>query len=79
MLDLNAVTGLFEQEALSLLKQDGYNKLPSIETRNFLAIAWNSIQAPIFLLLIGSGVIFPKDKWRCGVLPLVFWVFSLRI
>jgi hypothetical protein len=38
LFDLNSVTGLSEQEAIAILKQDGYNELPSAEARNFLAI-----------------------------------------
>jgi P-type Ca2+ transporter type 2C len=56
--DLNTVTGLSEQEAIALLKQDGYNELPSAEARNFLAIAWDTIKDPIFLLLVGGGIVY---------------------
>jgi len=56
--DLNTVTGLSEQEAIALLKQDGYNELPSAQARNFLAIAWDIIKDPIFLLLVGGGIIY---------------------
>lgn len=75
--DLNTVTGLSEQEAIALLKQDGYNELPSAEARNFLAIAWHSIQDPIFLLLIGGGIVY----WILGdlqeALILLGFVFFL--
>lgn len=75
--DLNAVTGLSEQVAIALIKQDGYNELPSTEARNFLAIAWNSIQDPIFLLLIGGGIVY----WILGdlqeALILLGFVFFL--
>ncbi len=56
--DLNTVTGLSEQEAIALLKKDGYNELPSAEARNFLAIAWDTIKDPIFLLLVGGGIVY---------------------
>jgi P-type Ca2+ transporter type 2C len=56
--DLNTVNGLSEQNAIALLKQDGYNELPSTEARNFLAIAWETVQDPIFLLLVGGGIVY---------------------
>ncbi len=58
VVNLNTVTGLSEQEAIALLKQDGYNELPSAQARNFLAIAWDIIKDPIFLLLVGGGIIY---------------------
>jgi len=51
-------TGLSEQEVANRLKQDGYNELPSTQQRNFLAIAWEIVREPIFLLLISCGMIY---------------------
>jgi P-type Ca2+ transporter type 2C len=56
--DPNTAIGLSEQNAIAQLKDDGYNELPSAESRNLLSIAWNSIQDPIFLLLVGGGIIY---------------------
>lgn len=50
--------GLSGQEARDRLKRDGYNELPSTQHRNFLMIAVEIIQEPIFLLLIACGVIY---------------------
>lgn len=50
--------GLSGQEAIDRLKQDGYNELPSTQHRNFLTIALEIIQEPIFLLLLACGVIY---------------------
>ncbi len=63
---LNAATGLSEQDAnglssaiaLTRLKQEGYNELPSAQSRSLWAIAWGMIQDPIFLLLVGGGIIY---------------------
>ena len=63
---LNTVTGLSEKDANGLpsataiarLKHDGYNELPSTQSRSLLAIAWGTVQDPIFLLLVGGGVIY---------------------
>jgi P-type Ca2+ transporter type 2C len=64
--NLNATADLSEQDANGLpsataivtLKRDGYNELPSAQSRSLLVIAWDSIQDPIFLLLVGGGVIY---------------------
>jgi P-type Ca2+ transporter type 2C len=50
--------GLSFATAAARLKHDGYNELPSAQSRSLLAIAWDSIQDPIFLLLVGGGVIY---------------------
>jgi P-type Ca2+ transporter type 2C len=85
---LHPVAGLSEQDANGLLsataiarlKQDGYNELPSAQSRSLLTIAWDSIQDPIFLLLVGGGVIY----WILGDLQealilLGFVVFIMSI
>jgi P-type Ca2+ transporter type 2C len=49
----NPMAGLSEEEtnglpsatAIANLKRDGYNELPSAQSRSLLAIAWDSIQA----------------------------------
>jgi P-type Ca2+ transporter type 2C len=84
----NPVAGLSEQEANGLssataianLERDGYNELPSAQSRSLWAIAWDSIQDPIFLLLVGGGVIY----WVLGDLQealilLGFVVFIMGI
>jgi P-type Ca2+ transporter type 2C len=59
---LNTVAGLSEQDAIAKLEHDGYNELPSARSRSLWSIAWNSVQDPIFLLLVGGGVIY----WLLG-------------
>lgn len=56
--EANPEAGLSEQEAIARLKQDGYNELPSSGSRNLWAIAWDIVQDPIFLLLVGGGIIY---------------------
>ena len=56
--DLNPVAGLSERDAIANLARDGYNELPSTQARSLLSIAWDSIQDPIFLLLVGGGIIY---------------------
>ncbi len=62
--DRNTMTGLSEQEAIARLKGNGYDELPLAQARNFLAIAWETVLDPIFLLLIGGGVVY----WILGSL-----------
>ncbi len=75
--DPNTAIGLSEQNAIARLKDDGYNELPSAQSRNLLSIAWNSIQDPIFLLLVGGGIIY----WILGdlqeALILIGFVFFI--
>jgi P-type Ca2+ transporter type 2C len=54
----NPVTGLSEPDAIARLDRDGYNELPSTQSRGILSIAWDSIKDPIFLLLVGGGIIY---------------------
>ena len=55
---LNTEAGLSTQAAIAQLKQDGHNELPSAKSRSLLAIAWGTVQDPIFLLLLVGGVIY---------------------
>jgi P-type Ca2+ transporter type 2C len=62
----NTVTGLFPQAAdglsstaaIAQLEQDGYNEIPAAQSRSLLKIAWDTVQDPIFLLLLGGGLIY---------------------
>ncbi|MDZ8051163.1 MAG: cation-translocating P-type ATPase [Aulosira sp. ZfuVER01] len=56
--DLKTLTGLSASEVADRLKQEGYNELPSTVHRTIWAIAWEIVQEPIFLLLVGCGVIY---------------------
>jgi P-type Ca2+ transporter type 2C len=63
---LNSITGASAQNpnglssatAIERLKHDGYNEIPSARSRSLLAIAWSTVQDPIFLLLLGGGIIY---------------------
>jgi P-type Ca2+ transporter type 2C len=54
----DSMSGLSDRDAISKLDRDGYNELPSTQSRGILSIAWDSIQDPIFLLLVGGGIIY---------------------
>ncbi|MCC3520027.1 cation-translocating P-type ATPase [Microcoleus sp. PH2017_18_LLB_O_A] len=80
--DPNTAIGLSELNAIARLKDDGYNELPSAESRNLLSIAWNTIQDPIFLLLVGGGIIY----WILGdlqealiLLGFVFFITGISL
>jgi P-type Ca2+ transporter type 2C len=51
-------TGLTESEVRSQQQQEGYNELSSGKSRSLLAIAGDTIRDPIFLLLLGGGIIY---------------------
>ncbi len=74
--------GLSSGAATQLLNQDGYNELPSAQSRSLFAIAWGTIQDPIFLLLVGGGVIY----WFLGdlqeaiiLLGFVFFLMGISL
>jgi P-type Ca2+ transporter type 2C len=75
--DPNILTGLSEQDAIVRLKHDGYNELPSVQSQSLWLIAWSMVQDPIFLLLVGGGIIY----WILGdlqeALILLGFVFFL--
>jgi Ca2+-transporting ATPase len=57
-LDAGNIQGLSESEAAERLKDEGYNELPSTKHRSFFAIAFEVVREPMFLLLIGGGIIY---------------------
>jgi P-type Ca2+ transporter type 2C len=56
--DLDRMTGLTESEVLRRQAQEGYNELPSSHRRNLWVLVWETVQDPIFLLLVGGGIIY---------------------
>jgi P-type Ca2+ transporter type 2C len=50
--------GLTESQVLTRQQQEGHNELSSGKSRSLLAIAADTIRDPIFLLLLGGGVIY---------------------
>jgi len=57
-IELESITELSASEAAERLKQEGYNELPFIQHRQIWGIAIEIFQEPIFLLLLGCGVIY---------------------
>jgi P-type Ca2+ transporter type 2C len=72
--------GLTEADVLTQQKQAGFNELPSAQSRSLLLLAWDAVRDPIFLLLVGGGIIY----WILGDLQealilLGFVVFIMGI
>ncbi|MBI2988665.1 MAG: cation-translocating P-type ATPase [Deltaproteobacteria bacterium] len=57
-LDISHVSGLTEQEAAERLTEEGYNELPSTKRRSIFAIALELARQPMFLLLVGGGIVY---------------------
>ncbi|MGZ6056294.1 MAG: cation-translocating P-type ATPase [Isosphaeraceae bacterium] len=53
-----AVDGLSEREAAERLVREGPNELPSSKPRSPFAIAFEVVREPMFLLLVGCGVVY---------------------
>src|SRR5579872_4551957 len=51
-------TGLSEAEASRRLRQEGYNEMPSSKRRSILAIVWDVVREPMFLLLLACGTVY---------------------
>ncbi len=56
--EIGAVTGLTSEVAKLRLKQEGYNELPKTDQRGFLRILVEVLRQPMFILLIGGGVVY---------------------
>ena len=56
--DVSVIPGLGEREAAERLKSEGYNELPSSKKRSILAIAYDVMREPMFLLLVACGAIY---------------------
>ncbi|NTV53162.1 MAG: cation-translocating P-type ATPase [Candidatus Firestonebacteria bacterium] len=50
--------GLSPDEAAARLKTDGFNELPSSRKRTLLAIAFEVVREPMFLLLVAGGLLY---------------------
>ncbi|MFA5322953.1 MAG: cation-translocating P-type ATPase [Smithella sp.] len=76
------IKGLSRAEVLKKLKIEGYNELPSSKRRNILAIAFEVVKEPMFLLLVACGSIYlflgePRDALL--LLGFVFIMMGITI
>ena len=56
--DPENITGLSEEEAAGILKNEGYNELPSQKKQSLFSILLNVLKEPMLLLLLGAGLIY---------------------
>ena len=75
--DVSRISGLSEAEAAQRLKKAGYNELPSTRKRSAFAIAFGVVREPMFLLLIGAGVIYLIIGSLPEALTLLLFVFVI--
>ena len=50
--------GLTEAEAVSRIRSEGFNELPTAKARNLLRTAWDVLREPMILLLLSAAVIY---------------------
>jgi P-type Ca2+ transporter type 2C len=80
--DHDRMTGLTESEILRRQEQEGYNELSSSHRHNLWVLAWETVRDPIFLLLVGGGIIY----WVLGdlqealiLLGFVFFIMGISL
>jgi Ca2+-transporting ATPase len=56
--DLSRISGLSEEEAGRRIQAEGHNELPASKPRSVWRIAFEVAREPMFLLLIGCGMIY---------------------
>ena len=54
----DTIKGISSAEADEILKSEGFNELPSSKKRSILAIAGEVVREPMFLLLMGCGILY---------------------
>jgi Ca2+-transporting ATPase len=57
-LDPENITGLSEEEVSEILKNEGYNELPSQKKQSLFSILLDVLKEPMLLLLLGAGLIY---------------------
>jgi Ca2+-transporting ATPase len=71
------VEGLSSERAIQKLKDEGYNELPSAQSKNIWQIVLEVIQEPMFILLISCGALYLLlGDYVEGVI-LLCWVFLI--
>ncbi len=55
---MDHLQGLSEAEAAARLAAEGPNEIPSSRKRSLLAIAWDVVREPMFLLLVACGLLY---------------------
>jgi P-type Ca2+ transporter type 2C len=50
--------GLSDKDVRARLQRDGPNELPSAKPRSILVVGWEVVRQPMFLLLVGCGLVY---------------------
>ena len=80
--DINQIRGLSESQSAQRLAEDGPNELPGSRRRGTLAIAFEVVREPMFLLLVACGVVYlllGEPKEALMLLGFVFVVMGITI
>jgi Ca2+-transporting ATPase len=80
--DISRIQGLSEIEAAQRLAAEGPNELPSSRRRGTLAIAFEVVREPMFLLLVACGVVYlvlGEPKEALMLLGFVFVIMGITI
>ncbi|MDP3932619.1 MAG: cation-transporting P-type ATPase, partial [Methylococcaceae bacterium] len=76
----NEPLGLTSAMVAERLKKDGYNELPRPDRRGFFRILFEVLRQPMFLLLIGGGVVYLLMGDRTeAIMLLLFACLSVTI
>ncbi len=75
--DISTVTGLTREEAVRRLEEEGYNELGTGGRRQVLRMALDILREPMFLLLIGGGIIYLLLGERQEAVILLSFVFVI--
>ena len=74
-LDLGGFTGLTEEEARARLESEGANELPMEKRRSLLAVAFEVLREPMFLMLVAAGSLYLIMGELTDALMLLGFVF----
>ncbi len=74
-LDFSRLTGLSAEEARSRLQSEGPNELPAEKGRSLLAIAFEVVREPMFLMLVAAGSLYLIMGELTDALMLLGFVF----
>lgn len=76
-IDIKNISGLSSKDVARRLQQDGFNELPTAKKRSIFAIAFKIFLEPMFLLLIGGGILYFSLGDAEEALILVSFVFVI--
>jgi len=74
-MDLTGVQGLAEGEARARLEREEANELPAQRKRGVIAIAWEVVREPMFLMLLAAGALYLVMGEPADALMLLGFVF----